>query len=195
MQLLLPAGDVLAWSSSFLAEFQAAGIRPPEIAHPPRPVIFLSLPSSSAFKLNVDASIAVSARLVSLRLAIMDNLGRVKASGSVKVATFFNPLLAEAIAVLYGIQLAIDLGFSPLLMESDTLGVINILKEGLIPCLDLGMIILDIFQFCLCSNVLSFSVIPRTTNKVVDTRTKAAILYDLDRFWFEVYPHLVKLFV
>ncbi|KAL5825608.1 hypothetical protein ACOSQ3_021671 [Xanthoceras sorbifolium] len=194
-QLLLPAGEVLAWSSSFLAEYQVGGTRPPSTSSLTRSVSRWVPPPTGSFKLNVDASLAVHAGVIRLGLVIRDSLERVRAAGSVSVAALFSPILAEATAVLHGIRLAIDTGFSPLLVESDALGVINVLRTGSIPCSDLGLIISDIFQFCRCSIVFSCSFIPRIANRVADSLAKAAISSVEDRFWFEVCPFIVELLV
>ncbi|KAL5777327.1 hypothetical protein ACOSP7_010253 [Xanthoceras sorbifolium] len=106
-QLLLPAGDVLAWSSSFLAEFQAAGTRPPTDGAPSRSVSRWSPPSAGTFKLNVNANLADHAGVVGLRLAIRDDIGRVRAARSIKFSTFFSSLLVEATTccMRFGLQL------------------------------------------------------------------------------------------
>ncbi|KAL5757849.1 hypothetical protein ACOSP7_020460 [Xanthoceras sorbifolium] len=79
---------------------------------------------------------------------------------------FFLPLLAEAVAILHGVRLALDLGLSHLLVESDAMGVINVLKGGVAPSSDLGLIISDIFFVCSSLNVLRFSFISRKENSV-----------------------------
>ncbi|KAL5831728.1 hypothetical protein ACOSQ4_017082 [Xanthoceras sorbifolium] len=106
-----------------------------------------SSPPAGSFKLNVDASVAVSAGIVGLGLAIRDDLGRMRAAGSIGITASLDPSLAKAMAVLHGIRLAIDSGFSPILVESDALGVINVLRDGVIPSSYLGLIVLDIFSF------------------------------------------------
>ncbi|KAL5823689.1 hypothetical protein ACOSQ4_021589 [Xanthoceras sorbifolium] len=133
-------------------------------------------PPTGSFKLNVDASLAVHAGVIGLGLVIRDSLERVRAAGSVSV-------------------LAIDTGFSPLLVESDALAVINVLRTGSVPCSDLGLIISDIFRFCRCSIVFSCSFIPGIANRVADSLAKAAISSVEDRFWFEVCPFIVELLV
>ncbi|KAL5843086.1 hypothetical protein ACOSQ3_013689 [Xanthoceras sorbifolium] len=147
------------------------------------------------FKLNIDASLAVSAGLVCLGLVIQDNLGQVKAAGSMKLLAFFLPLLAEAATVLYGVWLALRSGLSPILVESDTLGVVNVIKGGSIPCSNLGLFVSDIFSVCRSLNILGFSFAPRTVNKVDDVLAKVALSVVSDCFWSETRPPLVELLV
>ncbi|KAL5822912.1 hypothetical protein ACOSQ3_020836 [Xanthoceras sorbifolium] len=191
-QLLLPAGEVVAWVSSFLAEFQAAGTRPPQSSLLPRPFSLWSCPPAGSFTLNIDASIVVSAGMVGLGLAIRDEVGRIRVAGSVCVTVLYDPILAEATAVLHGIRLAIDSGFSPMLVESDALGVINVLKEGVIPCSNLDLIVSDIFQLCFCSSVLSFSFMPRYANKVTDALAKVEVQFFFDEnFVIPTHPNVI----
>ncbi|KAL5782119.1 hypothetical protein ACOSP7_007148 [Xanthoceras sorbifolium] len=154
-----------------------------------------TLRSLGPFKLNVDASVAVSAGVVGLGLAIRDDLGRMKDAGSVGITASLDPSLAEAMAVLHSIRLAIDSGFSHILVESDALDMINILRDGVIPSSDLGLIVLDIFQFCLCSSVISFSFVPRTTNKVANALAKGTVSFGSDCFWYNVCPPFVEILV
>ncbi|KAL5799334.1 hypothetical protein ACOSQ3_032390 [Xanthoceras sorbifolium] len=106
-----------------------------------------------------------------------------------------NPLLSKATTVLHGIRLAIDSGSSPLLVESDALGVINDLKEGVIPCSDLGLIVSDIFQLCFWFDISAFCFVPRVANKVADILAKAAISFGSSHFWFDFCPPFVELLV
>ncbi|KAL5783336.1 hypothetical protein ACOSP7_008365 [Xanthoceras sorbifolium] len=125
-----------------------------------------------------------------LRVRGLRRAGGTMAAGSVKLEAFFSPEVAEAVAIYHGIQLAIDSGLSPLFVESDALGVINILKSGSIPSSDLGLDISDIFNICSRSNVLSFSFIPRAANKVADALARATCFSDLNLFWIESCPFI-----
>ncbi|KAL5850131.1 hypothetical protein ACOSQ4_008144 [Xanthoceras sorbifolium] len=55
-------------------------------------------------------------------------------------------MVAEALAILYGTRMAVDAGLSPILVKSDALSVINILRNRSFPCSNFGLIIADIFQ-------------------------------------------------
>ncbi|KAL5808299.1 hypothetical protein ACOSQ3_028990 [Xanthoceras sorbifolium] len=80
-------------------------------------------------------------------------------------------------AVLHGVRLSLHSGLSPLLVESNALGVINVLKEGSVPCSDLGLVVSDIFDICRSLSVFSFSFVPRYVNKVGDALAKAALSF------------------
>ncbi|KAL5802001.1 hypothetical protein ACOSQ3_033633 [Xanthoceras sorbifolium] len=63
--------------------------------------------------------------------------------------------VAEATALLNGLHLAIESGFSRLLVESDALNIINYLSLPDPPLSEVGLIISDIL-ICLLESMLSF---------------------------------------
>ncbi|KAL5782935.1 hypothetical protein ACOSP7_007964 [Xanthoceras sorbifolium] len=126
----MPAGEILDWAIVFLAEFAATTAH--DVEKPPSSGVVRSVqawvPSHvGAFKLNVDVSVGLAAGKVGLGLIIRNEVGQIMAAGSIKLEAFFNPEVAEALAIFRGLQLAIDSGLSPLLVESDVLRVIKLL--------------------------------------------------------------------
>ncbi|KAL5802397.1 hypothetical protein ACOSQ4_030702 [Xanthoceras sorbifolium] len=133
---------------------------------------------------------------IKIKHFLIDLLGQeVRAAGSLKLLAFYSPVLVEAVAILHGVWLAFDSGLSPLLVESDALGVINVLKDGVVPSSDLGLIISYIFLVCSCFNVLGFSFIPRKGNMVADALAKGAISSGANVVWTDCCPPLVEVLV
>ncbi|KAK1570315.1 hypothetical protein Q3G72_000100 [Acer saccharum] len=54
--------------------------------------------------------------------------------------------MVEALAILVGMRLALELGLGVAVVESDALSVINILAAKSIPASDIGIIIHDILS-------------------------------------------------
>ncbi|KAL5753071.1 hypothetical protein ACOSQ2_023578 [Xanthoceras sorbifolium] len=173
----------------------AANSRPPSDPQAPRTPLVWIPPHVSVFKLNVDASLASNSGVVGLGFVIRDNVGHVRVAGSLKMNTFLSPLLDEAMALLQEVRAVLRLGFCPILVESDAIGVVNVLKDGSSLASDLGIIISDIRSVCRSLNVLYFSFVPRTVNKVADALAKAALSSVSDCVWTEVCPPLVELLV
>ncbi|KAL5746578.1 hypothetical protein ACOSP7_027724 [Xanthoceras sorbifolium] len=130
-------------------------------------------PSLGCFKLNVDASLSLAGGVVGLGLVVHNSVGLVVAAGAARVKA----------------------GFSPLLVESDALDVINVLRERSLHCSDFGLIIADIFQHVDVANIVSFSCISRSCHKVADALAKHALLLVSDIFLFDFCPPLVELLV
>ncbi|KAL5861206.1 hypothetical protein ACOSQ3_002519 [Xanthoceras sorbifolium] len=121
-----------------------------------------------------------------------DDVGRNVVAGVVHLSSCFSPLMAEAIAVWRGLELA-DL--SSFLVELDSLGLINTINSNLSPCSDLGLVLYNIYILASSLNVSSFSFVSRLANKVVDAIAKAALVVPSDLFWIESYSPIVELLV
>ncbi|KAL5786281.1 hypothetical protein ACOSQ2_008673 [Xanthoceras sorbifolium] len=65
-------------------------------------------PPAGVFKLNVDASVGLCARQVGLGLVVRDEAGLAMAAGSVKLEAFFNPEVAEAVAIYHEMKQLCD---------------------------------------------------------------------------------------
>ncbi|KAL5810001.1 hypothetical protein ACOSQ4_026569 [Xanthoceras sorbifolium] len=126
---------------------------------------------------------------------IRNSAGLVMAAGSVKLCGSFPPLLAETLAIRRGMQLALETGLSPLLLESDCLGAINAVKARSVLCSDMGLVLADICSLSSNLNVVSFSFIPREANKVADSLAKFALGLSSDLFWLESCPPCGELLV
>ncbi|KAL5855441.1 hypothetical protein ACOSQ4_005243 [Xanthoceras sorbifolium] len=60
--------------------------------------------------------------------------------------SFFSPNIAEAIAILCGVQLAIEAGFSPFCYESDDASIVPLLSSRSNSCLDVGLVVDNILM-------------------------------------------------
>ncbi|KAL5837297.1 hypothetical protein ACOSQ3_014466 [Xanthoceras sorbifolium] len=79
----------------------------------------------------------------------------------------FSSTVAEAHAILYGMQLASNSGSMPSVVESDCCLVINILLIGSLVCAEIGLVIDDILSLRDSFEFVDFVFSPRgTTNKV-----------------------------
>ncbi|KAL5823166.1 hypothetical protein ACOSQ4_021066 [Xanthoceras sorbifolium] len=125
-------------------------------------------------------------------MVIRDFDGLISVDGSIKLVGHFNPLLAEALAICHGLQMALESGFTSLLVESDALGVINAINSHVVGSSDLGLILSDIFLLASSITASSFSFIPRLANKVADALAKAGLLAVLDLYWVESYPPFLE---
>ncbi|KAL5863518.1 hypothetical protein ACOSQ3_001032 [Xanthoceras sorbifolium] len=129
------------------------------------------------------------------RVDFQKDVGRPLVRGAVHMCANFSPLMAEAIAVRRGLQLAIEFGLSSFLVESDALGVINVISWNLVPCSDMGMVLFDIYCLANSLHVSSFSFVPRLANMVANALAKVALSILSDLFWIDSCPSDVELLV
>ena len=76
--------------------------------------------------------------------------GAVSAAGSFQCQDIWEPRVAEAKTIYYGIKLAKELGYRLVEVESDSLLAIQALKNGRTGCSEFDLIIDDILAFVGC---------------------------------------------
>ncbi|KAL5825683.1 hypothetical protein ACOSQ3_021746 [Xanthoceras sorbifolium] len=85
-------------------------------------------PPIGCFKLNSDTSTGYLNNLVGVGSIICNDLGLVMAASSCKVNSGLAVDIAEALAILEGIQLAWEVGIHPILVELDSKRVVDLLN-------------------------------------------------------------------
>ncbi|KAL5834011.1 hypothetical protein ACOSQ3_017685 [Xanthoceras sorbifolium] len=141
-------------------------------------------PAVGWFKLNVDASLKCSESLVGLGAVIRDSNGLFMAGLSRKRFGSVSIEVTEASAILNGFHLAIDSGFTHLLVESDALNVINFLIEKKPPNSEVGLVIVDILAIC-NSAMVFFSFVPHCANSVAHELARNSFFIDDVSIWLE----------
>ncbi|XP_021643808.2 uncharacterized protein LOC110637782 isoform X1 [Hevea brasiliensis] len=86
-----------------------------------------SFPSPQCYNLNTDASVS-SLGVVGLRAVIRNDKGEVMVASVKSIFANWDPTLAEIHAIKFGLDLAIQTGFSNLQVESDALGTVDALR-------------------------------------------------------------------
>ncbi|KAL2931369.1 hypothetical protein RDABS01_036779 [Bienertia sinuspersici] len=83
------------------------------------------------FKVNVDAHVS-RAWVVGLRMVVWDHMGEIKAVTLYRFKARWKAELAEERAALYGVQVAVQLGFSKIMLECDSIKVVQAIstEEG-----------------------------------------------------------------
>ncbi|KAL5778263.1 hypothetical protein ACOSP7_011189 [Xanthoceras sorbifolium] len=161
---LLPAVESVAWSISFLSDLDSA-VPSPVASRRAAELPRWTRPAEGWLKLNVDASLRVDSCLVGLGVVVRNSNGDFMAGLSRKLVGSVSIEIAEAFAILNGLHLTIESGFSRIQVESDALNVINYLIRRCPPKSKVGLIIIDILSLYDRACV-SFSFVPRSANFV-----------------------------
>ena len=104
------------------------------------------------------------------------------AASSQRMIATFQPHIAKAYAILCGIQLAIDSGIFPIMVELDTTMVVSWINGGVDLCSKVGVIISDIKNLLQQIQCCAMSFVPRLANKVAHCLAKFALSCGEDRF-------------
>jgi hypothetical protein len=134
-----------------------------------------------------------------LGVVIRDCYGNVLASLCQNLGICYAPDVAEALAILRGLRLALEIGLVSASLDSDALAVVNLIANKSTPCSEIGVVIHDnylffifLFYFLLrpCFNSINF--VPRVSNKVVHSLAKLALGYVGEFVWLEDCPLSVE---
>ncbi|KAK3188750.1 hypothetical protein Dsin_028311 [Dipteronia sinensis] len=148
----------------------------------------------SLFKVNFDAAIDAVWGRVRIGLIICDSGGLVMALCDQKIAIVYSPHVAEAIAILRGIQFAMDSGLVPFSLESDAQVIVNLVNNGVFPCSEVGLIIKDISLKLESFSNVSIDFVPRMANMTAHCLAKIGSI-DTYNYWMEDCPPCVALVV
>ncbi|KAL5751207.1 hypothetical protein ACOSP7_025810 [Xanthoceras sorbifolium] len=142
------------------------------------------------YKLNTDASLKNAESLVGLGAVIRDDNGLFIVGLSCKLVGSVLIEVAEVYAILNGLHLAIESGFSHLSVESDALNVITYLVQEKPPNSEVGLVVADILSLC-NRVVVSFAFVPRCANFVAHSLFRNSFSIDNVFIWLEdVFPWL-----
>ncbi|KAL5843786.1 hypothetical protein ACOSQ4_009744 [Xanthoceras sorbifolium] len=172
---LLSVEDTVGWSERFLVDFQAAVAVPSvrcELV-----VERWRAPSPGWFKINSDVAVDVRGRRLGFGVVIRDYTGKVLVSYTSLLLGLFSSDIGEALAILRGLRLAIDMGLSTVCVESDAASVVKQLSSRVSSCSDIGLILDDILSLVVNFADLSFSSVRRSANIVAHGLAKFALSY------------------
>ncbi|KAK3188892.1 hypothetical protein Dsin_028453 [Dipteronia sinensis] len=104
------------------------------------------------------------------------------ASNAQRLEVSFSPQVAEVVTILRGIDLAMDTCLVPAIVESDALGVVNLINSGHSVSAEVGMVVDDIIHRIRTSTITLVGFVPRKTNFVAHYLAKIALTVSEDPF-------------
>ncbi|KAL5825192.1 hypothetical protein ACOSQ3_021255 [Xanthoceras sorbifolium] len=105
-----------------------------------------------------------------------------------RMVGIFSLTVAEAHAILHGMQLASSSSLLPSVVESDCCSVINILRSGSLVRAEVGLVFDDILSLRNSFKFVDFVFSPRGTNKVAHILAKLALFHGFDCVLLEEVP-------
>ncbi|KAK3229086.1 hypothetical protein Dsin_000967 [Dipteronia sinensis] len=151
-----------------------------------------SQPDEGCFKINIDAALDIDGYVVGFGLVVRNSHGLVVALSVQRVIASFCSLTAETMAILRGINFAIDLGVRPVVIESDALAAIKLIDSGVYSLADIGLIIGEILTKLEAIDGGSVRFVSREANYVAHMLVRIGLSITDDVVWIEDYPPCVE---
>ena len=117
--------ELVQWTSRYLREYYVALDRPATV--PDVQVARWAPPPPDRYNVNVDGAIFKAQKAAGVGVLIRDCHGQVIAALSKRINAPLGPLETEAKAVEAGVQFARDIGIQDVILEGDSLTVVNAL--------------------------------------------------------------------
>ncbi|KAH7526808.1 hypothetical protein JRO89_XSUnG0053100 [Xanthoceras sorbifolium] len=140
------------------------------------------------FKLNVDASCDVLSGCSGLGMVVRNATGLAVFAAAVPLKFCTDVEVAYARAILAGIQLTVQRGLLPLLVETDSLNVSRLCNGDILSRSDVENIIFDIQSLMSSLNIASISFISRLGNDVAHGIAKKTFDLDVPCLWICSFP-------
>lgn len=144
-------------------------------------------PEEGRYKVNTDAALFPD-RGVGLGGVVRDSSGEVVAATCLNVVGEMEVVMAEALAVRHGLKIAMEAGFTNLVLEMDNLSVFSKLKKHSSEATPLGSILSDIHVLASLSHSVCFAFVKREGNGVAHVLARLSCNFEGLRVWLEEYP-------
>lgn len=147
-----------------------------------------SLPNQGTYKLNVDGAVFAASGNIRVGAVIRNYKGEVMLAMTQKINCSPSPELAEAWAILRGISVAIEAGFSSIILEGDAKYILADLcsEEDLLTCY--GHILEDALLLKSAFQSFTVSTVRRLANEVAHLLAKMSKFMDGSYVWMEDVP-------
>ncbi|TXG57245.1 hypothetical protein EZV62_018558 [Acer yangbiense] len=180
------AADLVAWVDNFASDFRVAN-------EPNHKEIFSHQPTwkppkLGEFKINCDTSFRLRSGTAGVGVIIRNYKGTTIAAKSSPVLGCNSIEMLEAHACLVGLQLAIDVGISGVVLESDAEGVVRLLSNHIVPRTEIGAIIRRSLDLGASVHLLSVDAVRRGANSVAHNLAQLAHSLDGPMVWLDSLP-------
>lgn len=148
-------------------------------------------PAVDRLKLNVDAAVTSGLGFIGIGGVVRNSKGWVVAAIARQISGFFDPFLAECIALRECLQFCCDSNVFPDFVETDSTRVIEAIRDRSLSSVE-GPIISDVFHlFSLLGNV-GVSFIPREGNLAAHSLASYGFNVCSNSSWFDTVPACIS---
>lgn len=171
---LVPLGD---WAAKYVSDFWLANATARPFSSPlARGSLGRWRPSKGpVYKVNIDASFLPDSGLTGIGIIIRDNLGQVHASASKFLGGLPSVDFTKGLVVVHACRLACELGFSPIVMETDSLRIFRLLQAPLDDISEVGALMSRFHEGVFSQARSSCLFVSRSGNEAAHRLSKLAL--------------------
>lgn len=188
------SSSILEKASALCSEFKAANnsrYRRP-ISSGSTPHSRWLLPPIGCIKFNVDGAVRRQTGIVGVGIVARDYSGIILGTTSIPFPGLFSPRSAEALAFREALVLAANKGFSSIIVEGDSLEVVQALTQDGKTFSDCGSILSDCLELLPLFSSCSFKYVKRSCNRVAHSLAKKSLLGVRSETWGGPVPHFLS---
>ena len=188
--------SITSLAKEYLVEFKAIQSSTPTMrtTHPMTRSQWLQ-PAHGVGKINCDEAVFTDEKKSSIDVVIRNSHGSVLGSLSKQLPQAYTPLEIEATAVATTLQFAMDLGFNHVVLESDSLVLVNALCNDTTLLSSNGLLIEAIRLQARFFNQLHYSYVKREGNKVTHKLARHALCISDFIVWMEDVTSLISVVI
>ncbi|KAL5776743.1 hypothetical protein ACOSP7_009669 [Xanthoceras sorbifolium] len=108
------------------------------------------------------------------------------ASGTNHLAASFSPQFAKALAIKRGVEVALESGLCPFVLESEASSVVSLINNRTIPLFEIGLVLFDIAHLVSDERCLGILFIPQVVNGAAYSLANLACLLDYNFIWMGI---------
>jgi len=161
---------LLQGALEYLSEYQAYMKVTVSPRQPAEAVVWLP-PSSTHYKINVDGAVFKEQKMAGVGILIRDVVGQVIGACSKKIDAPLGAIKAEAKAVELGLQFAKDLSVQDFTLESDSLSLVNALRDLCPPPLSVAALVYSSIATAHSFRCVDFAHVGRNGNRPLTCKT------------------------
>ncbi|KAH9696701.1 rnase h domain-containing protein [Citrus sinensis] len=145
-------------------------------------------PPTGWYKVNMDAAIQMENSKAGLGVVIRDTSGKILAA-AIQITGFRGDVACmEAEAVLFGIQVACQAKCDPIIIESDSLEVVELSLQRKSSMAEICWAVKEIQAWPKNQSKASIQFVPRNYNVVAHSLAKVALDFESPVVWLEDFP-------
>lgn len=145
-------------------------------------------PPPGVYKVNWDVAIDSTNRRMGIGIIVRDSLGRVEAARSQTICAVQEPVFAEAQGALCAAEFSRDLGLQSIILEGDSIQVVNALQGTGPNWSRYGQMVADARVVLTLVRRWLIRHTKREANSAAHQLAKAAVKQVMDRVWIEEIP-------